>query len=476
MSNLQSIPFISRFVEGHKDVFIQTSNKIWEYAELGLREYKSSKLLACILGENGFRVSFGVSGMDTAFNAVYGSGHPVITMVAEYDALPGLSQKAGCTEYEPLVQGGAGHGCGHNVMGTSIIAAAAAAKAYMEQQSISGTLQVIGTPAEETVGAKAYMARDGVFADSDVCIGIHSAWFNAIQSYGMPACKTVRFHFYGKAAHAGTSPHLGRSALDACELMNVGVNYLREHVPPSTRMSYCYENAGPAADNVVPDYACVRYGLRAETSGELRNVYERVVQVAKGAAMMTGTECTAEPVMGISDFVSNDTLGAFCADIMRQLGGPEFDIEDEALAEKFFAMTSGAGRDASAEHMALCYPDAAHLRDKALISEVAPYMKKAGSIGGGSDICDITHVVPTAHFLIAMQANATPGHSWQQTAQGATSIAHKGMLFAAKAMAVSAIALLQAPAAVTAAKEELKRKTGGIYISPLEPEQIPKAQ
>lgn len=474
MDTTQMINVLSRYVEERKDFFCAVNDQIWEYAELGMREHCSSRLLAKTLSDIGFQISFGISGMDTAFRAVYGSGKPVITLVAEYDALPGLSQQAGCTEQKPVVPGGAGHGCGHNVMGTSIIAAAAAAKDYMEQERLPGTLQVVGTPAEETVAAKAYMVRDGVFSDTDVCIGIHSCWFNAIQSYGMPACKTARFHFRGKAAHAGTTPHLGRSALDACELMNVGVNYLREHVLPSTRMSYCYENAGLAAENVVPDYACVRYGLRAETTQELRSVYERVLQVAKGAAMMTGTECVAEPIMGMSDFISNDTVGAFCADMMRQVGEPNFDEADEALAARFFAMVSETGKDASVRHMSLCYPEAWRLRETPLIREVAPYIPQCGAIGGGSDICDITHVVPTAHFLVTMEANATPGHSWQQTAQGATSIAHKGMLFAAKAMAASVVSLLQAPDVLQAAKEELNRRTGGIYLSPLEPGQKPQ--
>ena len=473
MRTAETIRWMEQFIHRNKAQYIGVSDAIWEYAETGLRECKSSKLLADTLAEAGFDVHFGISGMETAFRAVYGNGAPVIAFVAEYDALPGLSQKAGCTEPSPLVDGAPGHGCGHNVMGASIIAAAVAAKAYMEQHHVKGTLQVVGTPAEETVGAKAYMVRDGVFSDTDVCIGIHSAWFNAVQSYGMPACRTVRFHFKGKSSHAGTAPHLGRSAVDACELTNVGVNYLREHVPPSTRMSWCYEDSGPAADNVVPDYACIRYGLRAETGEELRNVYDRVVKVAEGAAMMTETQCTVEPVMGVSDFVSNDVLGDFCCQVMKAAGEPDFDDEDDALARRYFAMVSEEGKDASVRHMELCYGNAAHLREQALIREVAEYRSKAGAIMGGSDICDISHVVPVAHFLIAMQANATPGHSWQQTAQGATSIAHKGLLYGAKVMAASAVLLLQKPEVIEEAKEELLQKTGGKYISPLEPEQQP---
>ncbi len=474
MQKNKIIEEISKCIEAHKERWIQISNAIWEYAETGLQEFRSSKLLADTLMEQEFQVTYGICEMETAFKAVYGSGKPMITMVAEYDAIPGLSQMAGCTTPKPIQTGGAGHGCGHNVMGTSILAAAIAAKEYMKQSKIPGTIQVIGTPAEETIGAKAYMVRDGVFQDSDVCIGIHSAWFNALQSYGMPACQSVRFHFYGKAAHAGTVPHLGRSALDACELMNVGVNYLREHVLPSTRMSYCYENAGPPAENLVPDYACVRYGLRSENALELKNVYDRVVQVAKGAAMMTDTRCTVEPVMAMSDFIPNDTLGTFCSEIMWQTGEPDFDETDETLARSFFEMIPEAGKDASVRHMSLCYDDADHLREVPLIREVASYKKQAGFIGGGSDICDITHVVPTAHFLVTMQANATPGHSWQQTAQGATSIAHKGMLFAAKAMAASAIALMESPEVIKEAKEELHRRTKGQYLSLLEPDQKPR--
>ncbi len=473
MMTMDVIREIAQDIDTNREQYIKINDAVWEYAEPGLQEYRSSKLLADTLSDSGFDVSFGVSGMETAFRAIYGESAPVITFVAEYDALPGLSQKAGCTEHSPLEEGAYGHGCGHNIMGTCIIAAAIAAKEYMEKHSIKGTLQVIGTPAEETAGAKAYMVRDGVFSDTDICIGIHSAWFNAVQSYGMPACRTVRFHFKGKASHAGTAPHLGRSALDACELTNIGVNYLREHVLPSTRMSYCYENAGPQADNVVPDYACLRYGLRAETSEALRNVYDRVIKVAKGAAMMTETRCDIEPLMGMSEFISNDTLGEFCSQVMKKTGEPDFDHNDDALATRYFNMVTEEGKDASVRHMDLCYGNAAHLRNQALIREVASYRPKSGSIMGGSDICDISHVVPTAHFLITMQANATPGHSWQQTAQGSTSIAHKGLLFGAKAMAASAVLLFQRPEIITVAKEELLKKTGGKYTSPLEPEQKP---
>ena len=474
MSEAAMINEIAQYVDENRERFIRISDKIWEYAETGLKEYRSAELLAMELEKAGFSLSMGVCGMETAFRAVYGSGQPRITMVAEYDALPGLSQHAGCTEQNPLVPGAPGHGCGHNVMGSSIVAAALAAKDYMVKHSLPGTLQVIGTPGEENIGAKAYMVRDGVFNGSDACIGIHSAWFNALQSYGMPACMTVRFHFTGRSAHAGTAPHLGRSAVDACELMNIGVNYLREHVLPTTRMSWCYEDAGPSADNVVPAYARLRYGLRAESADELRNVYERVVQVAKGAAMMSGTECSAEPVMAMSDFVPNDTLGRFCAGVMQRFGCVDFDDDDEALAGRFFTMASEAGKDASVRHMSLCYPDAERFRNTALIAEVAPYMQRVGAIGGGSDICDVTHVVPTAHFLVSMQANATPGHSWQLTAQGASSIAHKGLLFAAKAMAASAVSLMQQTEILAEAKAELLLRTGGKYTPLLAPEQQPR--
>lgn len=464
---------IRQTIDANAARYAAVADRIWEYAELGLKEHRSAGLLTEELKAAGFRVTAGLSGMETAFLAEYGEGRPVIAMAAEYDALPGLGQEAACPAQRSPAAGAPGHGCGHNVMGTAILAAAIGLKAYMETHALSGTLRVIGTPAEETLGAKAFLVRDGLFSDVDACIGVHSAWFNAVQNYGMVACRTIRFRFEGKAAHAGTAPHLGRSALDACELMNVGVNYLREHVRPSVRMSYCYEDAGGLADNVVPAHACVRYGLRAESAKELLEVSERVTDIARGAALMTGTRLSIEPVMAMADFVRNDTLGRACAEAMAMAGGPDFDEADEALARKFFDLATPGEVEASIQQLCLCDPEGECFSETPLVRDVAPYRPTKGFIGGGSDIGDVTYVTPTAHFLIATCAVGTPYHSWRMTAQSGSSIAHKGMLFGAKAMALAGVRMLRDPALLAEAREELLRKTGGKQVSLLRPDQRP---
>ena len=456
-----------------REKYISISDAIWGYAETGLRELKSSRLLANTLSEAGFCVQFGVSGMETAFRAEYGSGKPVLCYVAEYDALPGLSQKASVPVKEPLEVGKPGHGCGHNLMGTAIVAAAIAVKEYMESHNISCTILVIGTPAEETIGSKAYMVRDGVFEDVDVCFGYHSSSFNAVETFGMVAAKSAIYSFTGKSAHAGAAPHLGRSALDACELMNVGVNYLREHVKPEVRMHWCYINDGGRAANVVPPFASLKYILRAKNNPDLQDVCERVDNIARGAALMTGTTMERETELGISNFIVNEALGRVCAEAMAAVGEPDFDDADFEMAQKFYDTFTEDDKDAGMLRINFSYPNGESLRNKVLLREVAPYTPSDGMIGGGSDLSDVSWVVPTAHFWTATYANGTPGHSWQQCAQVASPIGHKGMIFAAKAMALSAISVLAQPEIIEEAKDELQERTGGKYQSLLSPEQKP---
>lgn len=460
-------------IEKKRDQYIDISNKIWDYAETGLKEVKSSKLLADALQEAGFDITFGTDGFPTAFTATFGSGRPVLAYVAEYDALFSLSQKAGIPKREPRISGAPGHGCGHNLMGTAVIAAAIEVKNYMESHHMPGTIRVIGTPAEETVGTKAYMVRDGVFEDVDACFGYHSSSFNAVETFGMMACKSIIFSFTGKSAHAGAAPHLGRSALDACELMNVGVNYLREHVKQEVRMHWCYENAGGKSANVVPPFASIKYILRARDSIDLKDVCDRVINISAGAALMTGTTCEIRTELGISNYVVNETLGKFCSKVMALVGGPHFDEEDYALAEQFYQTFTEDDKDAGMLRINFSYPDGEKYRNARLLEDVAPFTPCNGMIGGGSDLGDISWVVPTVHFWTATYANGTPGHSWQQTAQVATPIAYKGMLFAAKTLALSGLALLDSPELLEKAKEELEAKTGGRYISLLEPDQRP---
>lgn len=470
MDILTARDIVCRHIDTHAQEYIDVCNKIWEYAETGLKEVKSSKLLFNVLCTAGFKVEEGICDMPTAFVATYGCGHPVIALLAEYDALPEISQKAGLTRREPLIPNGPGHGCGHNTCGAAIAGAAIAAKKYLEKEHVHGTIRVIGTPAEETVGAKTFMVRDGLFDDVDACIGYHSASYNGIETFGCMAIKTLNYAFHGKAAHAGSMPHVGRSALDACELMNVGVNYLREHVKPEIRMHYCYLNAGGAAANIVPAEATVRYILRAQNNKDLNELSNRVLKVAQGAAMMTETSLEVKEVSAMSNFVVNETLGRKCLDIMQMLGGPDFDEEDERLAKEFYDTFSDADKEIGMLRINFCYPDGERFRTTPLLREVPPYTPSNGLIGGGTDLGDVSYVVPTVHVQTTTYANGTPGHSWQQVAQTCTSIAHKGVLFAAKTIALTSLAFLASPELIDQAKMELRKKTGGEYSSPLSPD------
>src|SRR4030042_2142383 len=275
------------WIDEHREELIQVSDKIWGYAELGLCEDKSSKLHAEKLRQYGFRVKHGVAGMPTAITAEWGRGKPVIVCQGEYDALPGISNKA-VPRKEPLVEGGMGHGCGHNIHGTTALAAAAAVKHVLEQEKLPGTIKFYGTPAEENFGGKVYMVREGLYDDADACLSHHPSSMNVAGLDSSNATNGVKFHYYGKTAHAAGNPEMGRSALDAIELMNVGVNFLREHVIQEARIHYVIENGG-GQPNVVPDYASSWYYIRAPRRDQVDPIFERVKKIAKGAGLMRET-------------------------------------------------------------------------------------------------------------------------------------------------------------------------------------------
>lgn len=476
MDSKMAHDFIDAYIDAHEEQYIEVCDKIWGFAELGLKEYKSAELMTKHLEEAGFQVERGICGMPTAFQATYGSGKPVVAILAEYDALPGISQKAGETTRMSVQDKEPGHGCGHNLSASSVLGAAIATKRYLEEHPGQGTLRVIGTPAEETIGAKTFMVRDGLFQDVDACIGYHSASFNGVQTFGCMAIKTINFTFHGISAHAGAMPHVGRSALDACELMNVGVNYLREHVKPEVRMHYCYLNAGVKAANVVPPEATLQYILRTKSNADMGELSERVLKVARGAAMMTETTLEVREVSAMSNYIVNETLGRKCVDSMKLFGGPRFDEADQQLARDFYNTFSDADKDIGMLRINFTYPQGEQYRNVPLLGDVADYQPSDGLIGGGTDLGDVSYVVPTVHVLTATYANGTPGHSWQQVAQTSTSIAHKGMLFAAKSMALTLLEFLSDPQMLEQAKDELRRRTGGKYVCPLPDGLAPSAE
>lgn len=464
---------IHDILDTRRDEFIAASRYVWEQAELFFREEKSAAYLIAALKKEGFTVREGVGGMATAFIAEYGHGKPVIGILGEYDALPSLSQKAGQPRPEPLHQGGAGHGCGHNALGAGSLAAAIAVKCVMDAKKTPGTIRFYGCPAEEAGWSKMFLARDGFFDDLDAAVTWHPNHINAVQGSSSLANICAYFRFAGKSAHASVSPHLGRSALDACELMSVGVNYLREHIVPGARMHYAYQDVGGEAPNVVQDHACVKYFIRAPKIAEALDIAERVKNVARGAALMTDATLEISITAGMCDFVPNDTLGRVFDTALAEVGTPRFDDADRDLARAFRATTSPEDRAMGLRLIAEVYPNPERFADAPLIEEKAPYKRVASEGLGSTDVGDVSYATPTVQLNIAGYANGSAPHSWQVTGQSGSSIADKGLLCAAEAMALGVVRLMESPEILAEARREYVKATGGKYISPVGPEAHP---
>ena len=414
----------------------------------------------------------GIAGIPTAFTATFqnGSGKPVVGFLAEYDALAGLSQKAGCPVQEAVEPGGAGHGCGHNLLGAGCYAAAVALKDYLVKASKDGTVIFFGCPAEEGAGAKQFIARAGYFDNVDFAYTWHPETINEVGSKGSVAIMGANFTFTGVAAHAGAEPHLGRSALDAVELMNVGCNYLREHMIDAARIHYAYSDAGGSAPNVVQSCAVIKYEVRAPKVSQVQELFTRVVDVAKGAALMTGTKMQYEITMAFSDYTANRTLGAVVDQCFRELGAPDWTEEDYALAAGFlrtYPRSIMAGiREKLGTYFAPEELDKA--LEKPLDSMVHPFNpKETGYNSGSTDVGDVGYATPTVMFHVATACLGNVGHSWQNTAFACSDIGMKGMLRAAEVMTLSAIRTMAQPELIRKAKVELIRKNGGKYRCPL---------
>ena len=467
---------MDEFIDNQQAVFIALSNKIWDFAEMRFQEFRSSELLIDALTREGFQVEQAVAGLPTAFVASFGSGGPIIGFLGEYDALAGLSQKAAMARKEAVASDGNGHGCGHNLLGAGALEAAVAVKRFIAETGLAGTVRYYGCPGEEGGSGKAFMARAGVFDALDVALTWHPFGHNGVMSVRTLANFQVYFRFHGRSAHAAAAPHLGRSALDAVELMNIGVNYLREHIIPEARVHYAITNAGGGSPNVVQAEAEVLYLIRAPQLDQVREIYERVCQIARGAAMMSGTECEIVFDKACSNCVPNQTLESLLHANFQVVGAPAFDADDLLLAQEIRRTLSATDIEndlaMGAGFMGGQHPDVvARLRECELSELILPYVHNASLLPGSTDVGDVSWIVPTAQVIAACQALGTPGHSWQAVAQGATGIAHKGMLAAAKVLARTAVDLLQDPSIVVAAKAELRSKLGGAaYVSPIPPD------
>ena len=466
------IQTVKDLVASQADAAVALAKEIWNYAELSYEEVRSAAALMEALKKEGFAIEEGIAGIPTAFTATFqnGSGKPVVGFLAEYDALAGLSQKAGCPVQEAVEPGGAGHGCGHNLLGAGCYAAAVALKDYLVKENKDGTVIFFGCPAEEGAGAKQFIARAGYFDNVDFAYTWHPETINEVGSKGSVAIMGANFTFTGVAAHAGAEPHLGRSALDAVELMNVGCNYLREHMIDAARIHYAYSDAGGSAPNVVQSYAVIKYEVRAPKVSQVQELFTRVVDVAKGAALMTGTKMQYEITMAFSDYTANRTLGAVVDQCFRELGAPDWTEEDYDLAAGFlrtYPRSTMAGiREKLGTYFAPEELDKA--LEKPLDSTVHPfYPKAAGYNSGSTDVGDVGYATPTVMFHVATACLGNVGHSWQNTAFACSDIGMKGMLRAAEVMTLSAIRTMEQPELIRKAKEELIRKNGGKYRCPL---------
>ena len=451
-----------RHVDAAKDRLIALSDRVWGMPEVCYTETRSVAEHTAELKHQGFRVTENVAGIPTAVIGEAGEGGPVIAFLGEYDALPGLSQEAGVAEHRPIEAGGHGHGCGHNLLGSAAMLAAVAMKDWLAENKIPGRVRYYGCPAEEGGAAKAFMVRAGAFADADVAISWHPSSFWEVTPPLSLANTRADFLFTGRTSHAAASPHLGRSALDAVELMSVGVNYMREHMPSDARIHYAVLDTGGIAPNVVQATARVRYSIRARDLPGMLELVERVHKVAKGAALMTETEVKMSIVSAVSNVLGNTPLEKAMHGILEELGPPHFDDQDRDFARKIRATLSE--QDIAAVYRSIGMPET----DAPLADFVVPLDAPRNPMIGSTDVGDVSWVVPTVQAHAPTVAIGTPFHTWQVVAQGKAPAAHKAMVQVAKAMVATGAAVLTDPDLRAAAKADLAERTRRTpYVSPI---------
>ena len=454
-SNSKSVEMLknetSTSIQSGYDVYKKIALNIWDYAELGYKEYKSTALLQKTLKDNGFMVEEGVAGMPTAFLATYGSGSPVIGILAEYDALPGISQDNSATK-TAIVKKPDGHACGHHLFGTGSVAAGIAIKKLLETGKIKGTIKVFGCPAEEGGSGKVFMVREGLFNNVDIVMHWHPSDNNSVIYTSALANKSAKFRFYGIASHAAGAPEQGRSALDGVEAMNNMANMMREHIPQETRMHYVITNGGKAP-NVVPEFAEVYYYVRNPERALTVSVFERLVKAAEGAALGTQTKMNYEIIGGTHDLLINNTLALTMQNNLEKVGGITYTAEENIFAQKIQA--SFLGKAPAKESVSII--NALHIE------------KNKGS----TDVGDVSYFAPTVGVVSATWVAGTGAHSWQAVACGGTDIAIKGMIVAAKTLAFTAIDLFTDPKLIQKAKAEFNKTKGDYQYKALLGDRMP---
>lgn len=447
---------IAQWLDQNQGHFIEMADEIWANPEIRFQEFKSSKLQADFMEEAGFDITWDIGGLNTAFVAEWknGDGGPIIGFAGEYDALPGLSQKL-TTVMDPIVDGGHGHGCGHNLLGTGCLAAAVAVKQWMQEAGTNGTVRYYGCPAEEGGCGKVYMAREGAFDDLDAAFNFHPGYANSASKGSCVGVQSLKFRFKGITAHAGAAPHMGRSALDAVELMNVGVNFLREHVEDNVRLHYVITDGGGSFPNIVPDRAEVYYYVRAHMPEQVEEVVRRVRKIADGAAMMTETEVEVEVQHGANCMINNHGLADLQHTAMQELGPIDFSEEELAYASEINANNPPGNADFVARSMGMAPND---LTDS-LLGSVYPSDDEGKIMTGSTDVGDLSWKAPVSMLRTACWPVNSSAHSWGVVATGGMSIGHKGMMYAAKVMARAAAELYEDPSRLEPIRAEFESAT-----------------
>jgi len=446
---------ILKSIENQQDLAIRLSDIIWETAETAMKETMSSNLLADYADMHGFKITKNVAQIPTAFIAEYGSGRPIIGIMGEFDALPGLSQKASPVK-EALEPGAAGHGCGHNMFGVGSLAAAVAIKELIEAGKLKGTIRFYATPAEEDVGGKIYMARAGLFNDLDVCLDWHPGYETAASNQSSQAMVSYLFEFNGKSAHAASDPWNGRSALDAAELFSTGINFLREHVKPSVRMHYVYKEAGNVP-NVIPDKASVWLWIRDSRRKGVAAVEERVFDIAKGAALMAGVKQESRLLSGDYETLVNEEGARLLNSNLQLIDSIKYTPEEIEFGKKIM-------KEAGLEYAGF----------KSAPKPLEP--TKADPEGGSTDVADVSWVVPEISLIVTTTPNQAPWHSWVVVACGGMSIGHKGMLYAAKGLALTMVDLFENEKVRQEIRKEFETKKGNEIWKALLPDGPPPQQ
>jgi aminobenzoyl-glutamate utilization protein B len=463
---------IWQMVDDHRTEFVGLSDRVWGMPEIAYTEYRSVAEHTAMLKQQGFRISENLADIPTAVMGEAGEGGPVIAILGEYDALPGLSQVAGIAEPKEVEPNGHGHGCGHNLLGSAAMLAATAVKDWLAASGRKGRVRYYGCPAEEGGAAKAFMVRAGCFDDVDIAITWHPGTMTRVGDALSLANTRMDFHFTGRASHAAAAPHLGRSALDAVELMNVGVNYMREHMPSDARIHYAMIDSGGIAPNVVQASAKVRYAVRARDLPGMMALNERVRKVAEGAALMTETKVSIKVISAVSNMLANTPLEQAMYQNMQRLGPVPFDAADRDYAAKIQATLSAEDISSSYRRVGLAVRENTPLCDF-----IVPPDARGEPMIGSTDVADVSWAVPTIEARVATHAIGTPGHSWQITAQGKSPAAHKGMVHAAKIMAGTAIDVMTDETLMARAKRDHQERVGATpYICPLPAEVEPPVQ